>query len=121
MGQLLALHGSQAGLDGSGPVYQAVDPHPVGPREQTLQSQSKQSSCASSWGLPDLGARHGRSSGDAVTQTQALDSGHMKLLPGGFWAKGPLLGKAAHILLFCLGPCPTPFHWGLCGTVLDIR
>lgn len=23
-------------------------------------------------------------------------------------------------ILFCLGPCPAPFHWGHCGIVLDI-
>lgn len=59
-------------------------------------------------------------SGGPVTRTQALDSGPKKLLPGGFWAKGLSLGKATNIL-FCLGPCPATFHWGHCGTVLDIR
>lgn len=51
--------------------------------------------------------------------TQALDSGPKKLLPGGFWAKSLLLGKATNIL-FCLGPCSPPSTGDIVGHLLAL-
>lgn len=97
---------------------------------KTLESQSqvgvlesKESSWASNRGLPDHEApSHGRQPRGTLlpltsilpAANQALDLGHMRRLPGGFWAKGPSLGKGSrHPVLpwTLLRPLPLGTLW----------